>query len=300
MPISGISQGLGLGGGAAATIGGALSGGSLDPDAASYFGVLEGTSGWSEPTDYADKQAAISDYFIALKAAGNWADLACLYFPIWQAPLTNAINAKQPGTYNITWENTVYHTGGDYVYGDGVSSGGCGIVDFWGPSSSSSPRVFGLKDFCWGGNVLDRNASVSSGLCGWYFEGAIRPYGGSGTYFYVFKPVTSNSTGAATEGLYVAQSDSTSSSATAGMLYRDGTLMEFPAGSGTTLIESTTSGPNASGCQWCLLAQNYWIPAPYGRTYQNSKYHVNLLFAGTQLSSASDFNTDTATFLAAI
>ena len=277
-----------IGRGAGKALAGAVSV-SYDEDAQTYFDALEAASGWSEPADYADKKTAISDYFTNLKADNNFTDIKAMYIPIWRVAGPNAINAVNPGTYDLTFNGTVTHNGGDYIYGD--DSTGYATAAFRGPGATSGSVFMGLTDFSWGGNIVDYNSTSNySTLCGWRREGNIVPYH-SATYVrasawryaqYLLLNITP------VTGLHVAQSIApTGANTNALELYRAGSSAGT-AHWGTYQLASKTN-------DWSILAGQY-----NSAQYDFSKHHVNFAFAGTELTSVSDFNTDTATFLAAI
>tara|TARA_R110000824_G_scaffold118028_1_gene270171 strand:- start:3999 stop:4850 length:852 start_codon:yes stop_codon:yes gene_type:complete len=264
----------------------APSGVTYDEDAQTYFDALEAASGWSEPADYADKKLAISNYFTNLKEDSNFTDVKAMYIPIWRAAGPNAINAVNPSTYDLTFNGTITHNGGDYIYGD--ASTGIATAGFQGPNSSGT-KFFGVADFSYGGNVLDQNGAGREVLCGWQYEGGIYPYYASTLAYATAFDYAGwiSASDSAHEGLYVMQSiDLTESYTTAGEFFLDG----VSKASGQFYVQTISSTSN----NWGLLAGSYSTPIHY------SKYHVNFAFAGTELTSVSAFNTDTATFLAAI
>ena len=136
-----------------------VTGVSYDEDAQTYFTALEGATGWSAPADYDDKKLAISNYFEALKADSNFTDVKAMYLPIWQAAGPNAMNAVNPGTYDLSWVATVTHTSGDYIYSDGIS--GLAKAGFQAYNGTGSNKFFGINDFCFGANML--SAAAASG-----------------------------------------------------------------------------------------------------------------------------------------
>ena len=78
----------------------------------------------------------------------------------------------------------------------------------------------------------------------------------------------------------------TGSNVTAGEVFVDGTSKASGQLAGASI--------SSDAYDWGLLAANY------SSRHGFSQHHVNFAFAGTELTSVADFNTDTATFLAAI
>lgn len=266
----------------AATAAGGGGGASYDEDAQTYFDalVVEGAT----PSDA--RKLAISDYFEALKAASNFTDVKAMYIPIWGSAAPNSLNAVNPGTYDLTWIDTVTHADG-YIYGDGIT--GMATAGFQSYDSTGT-KFWGRNDQSFGGNVVDYNSSGQSVLCGMKYQHTIYPY---------YSATTSKScvsdyagwlyfTDNVHEGLYVVNSIPLDPGKnTAGEVFLDGT---------SEITGQFIGGSSASNrVDWGLLAYNY-ITGPS----HFSTHHVNFAFAGTTLTSASDFNTDTATLLAAI
>jgi len=69
----------------------------------------------------------------------------------------------------------------------------------------------------------------------------------------------------------------------------------FHEGTSEVTGQFVGAGSASNRVDWGLLAYNFITGPSY-----HSTFHVNFAFAGTTLTSASDFNTDTATLLAAI
>ena len=191
-----------------------------------------------------------------------------------------------PGTYDLTWIDTVTHADG-YIYGDGIT--GMATAGFQSYDSTGT-KFWGQNDQSFGGNVVDYNSSGLSALCGMQYQHSIYPYwSGTTCYSCVSDYVgwlyfTDN----VHEGLYVVNSiPLEAGKVTAGEVFLDG----------TSEVTGQFAGAGVAGnrVDWGLLATNYTTGAS-----SFSTYHVNFAFAGTTLTSASDFNTDTATLLAAI
>ena len=276
----------------------APSGVTYDEDAQTYFDALEAASGWSEPADYDDKKSAISDYFTNLKEDSNFTPVKALYLPIWRVAAPNAINAVNPGTYDLTFVNTVTHNGGDYIYGDGeATNGGYAHGGFHGPASSNA-KFFGVGSASAGVNILDNNGLIQGGCAfGWY------------NYFFLHTSWNTTYAGwhwtanqavqydiasntAQSVNLFTSNSiDPGAGKTSKGVLYRDGSLINTGA-AGT----GTGSNAHADAIPMALMAKMH----NNGAAYYEDKRHHNFWFFGTELDSISAFNTDTATMLAAI
>jgi len=283
MPPLGMAASLGLGTPRAATSSGVPGGGaSYDEDAQTYFDalVVEGAT----PSDA--RKLAISNYFEALKDASNFTDVKALYIPIWGSAAPNSLNAVNPGTYDLTWIDTVTHADG-YIYGDGLTGmATAGLQSY----DSTGTKFWGRNDQSFGGNVVDYNSSGKSVLCGMKYQHTIFPYYGATTS----SSAVSDYAGWLTftdndhEGLYVVNSIPLDPGKnTAGEVFHEGTS--------EVTGQFVGAGSASNRVDWGLLAYNFITGPSY-----HSTFHVNFAFAGTTLTSASDFNTDTATLLAAI
>jgi len=289
MSLPFVSARSGRGGTFAAGPAAPVAGVSYDEDAQTYFTALEAATGWAEPADYSDKKDAISDYVTACKAASNWVKIKALYIPIWQVAGPNAINAKDPGTYDLTYTGTVTHDNGDFIQSDG-STGYC-RAPFEGPGGS--PTFFGLTDTSYSGNILGGTVTTTDCLCGWYFEGAILPSSiptsecRAYTWDYAASGVASNG---GVPGFWSAESQTPSGGNTNKIeLWKDG--------SSILTHESPTQHIYSSVVDWFILAAGYTYSSG---PWQVSQYEVNFVHAGIKMTSQSDFNTDTATLLAAL
>ena len=261
---------------------------SYDEDADTYFTALEDEG--ASPTS--EQKTAISDYFTALKAASNFTPVKALYLPIWADAAANALNAVNPGTYDLTWAGTVTHASG-YVVSNG--STGYGYGNFYGPAGS--PTFVTLLESSFSINSLAGATLNNKAACGWYSECEIQPRDGGGgggpdAKFYIWKYNTflAAASGGA-DGHFMMNSDTPSGVNT----------NKFNCYKGTSLLgsqENTTHHINSSTTQWFLLA------SAYGGASHNPQrigvYQVNFAHAGRKLASESDFQSDTATLLAAI
>jgi hypothetical protein len=292
MPPLGMAASLGLGAPRAATSSGSVpAGADYDEDAQTYFTALEAATGWVEPADYDDKKTAISDYYTNLKADSNFTDIKALYLPIWRVAGPNAINAVNPGTYNLTFAGTVTHNGGDYIYGDG--STGYATTGFHGPASSNA-KFFGINDTSAGVNVLDLNSDANSKMeYGWYgFFGFSSKWSTGNVGWYWWTTTFNGTTVSDSTGLFTSNSTTPGAGKTnTAKLYQDGTeLIDYTAGTGT----GSNAGADAQPLS--LMGRMYFT----GTVYNMSKKKCNFWTFGNKLTSISDFNTDTATMLAAI
>lgn len=89
-------------------------GGSYDADAQTYFNALT-TAGITPTTQ---QKTDINTFIVNAKANGWWTTRKAIYFPVWSSASANAINLKNPGTYNLTFVNAPTHAA------DGVAFNG--------------------------------------------------------------------------------------------------------------------------------------------------------------------------------
>ena len=269
-------------------------GSSYDEDAQTYFDALEAafdTAGEDPPADYDDKKTAISDYFTNLKEDDNFTCQKAMYIPIWRVAGPNAINAVNPGTYNLTFNGTVTHNGGDYIYSDGTS--GYASTGFYGCASTNA-KFFEIGSSSAGCNALTTNSTNARYAYGWYswFSLALRGHSTAATWYW-WNGHNSVTTDGTKNGLWTSNSITPDGSDTnKGQMWRNGvSLGTSTSGSGTG------SNTNSNGAEMALMA----------RAHSNSVWtggftvvHFNFWHFGTQITDMDDFNTDTATFLAAI
>ena len=78
----------------------------FDTDATTYMNALTSAGATLSGT----QQNAIDTLVRALKTASIWNSLVAVYPFVGGTAATHAINAKTPGTYNITWNGTVTHS----------------------------------------------------------------------------------------------------------------------------------------------------------------------------------------------
>jgi len=291
MPPLGMAASLGLGCPRSATSSGVPGGGvSYDEDAQTYFTALDAT-GFTPPADYDDKKTAISDYFTNLKADSNFTPIKALYFTIWQDAGPNAINAVNPGTYNLTFSGTVTHDGGDYIYSDG--STGYASTGFHGCASSNA-KFFEIGSTSAGCNAVNApNTTNSKYAYGWYSWWAFSPrQAASSCWLYWWNGYNVPTTDGTKNGLWTTNSITPDGSDTnKAQLWRDGSSQGVTA-------SKTGTGANASadGKPLSLMGRQH----SSGTVYNYTVVQFNFWFFGTEISDMDDFNTDTATMLAAI
>ena len=297
MPPLGMAASLGLGAPRAATSSGSVpSGVSYDEDAQTYFTALEAATGWVEPADYADKKTAISNYVVACKAASNWEKIKALYIPIWQVAAPNALSAKRSEegsgvtTYDLSFTGTVTHDNGDFIQSDG-STGYC-TAPFRG--AGGSPTFFGLTDTSYSGNILGGTLTTTDYLLGWYLEANIIPSSNSTSncqiYGWDYADGSTNTANGGVPGFWSAESQTPSGAYTNKIeLWKDG--------SSKVTKETYTQHQFSTTVDWFILAAGYTIGSG---PWQVCQYEVNFVHAGIKMTSQSDFNTDTATLLAAL
>lgn len=98
---------------------------ALDPAAQTYIAALN-TAGY---TPNATITTAINTFFVGLKAAGLYTKTYVMYPFIGGAAAPHAINAKTPGTKNITWNGSVGHSSSGVKSNDASTGyGATGII----------------------------------------------------------------------------------------------------------------------------------------------------------------------------
>lgn len=87
-----------------------VAGSSLDPDAATYLAAITTAGGTYTPT----QQTAVNDLFVSLKAGGTgtsfYSRLVGMYPMVGGTGASHAINAKSPGTFDLTLYGGWTHT----------------------------------------------------------------------------------------------------------------------------------------------------------------------------------------------
>ncbi len=81
------------------------SGGTVDPDVTLYMNALTAAGYVPTPT----VRTAYANFVASTKATGVWSLIAVLYPLIGGTAATHAINAKSPGTNNLTYGGTLTH-----------------------------------------------------------------------------------------------------------------------------------------------------------------------------------------------
>lgn len=203
-----------------------------DSDAQAYFNAVS-TAGVTLNSTQKD---AFNTFVLACKSASIWTKFYALYPFIGATAATHAINAKSPGTYNITWSGTVAHSSNG-VTGDG--STGYGDTGFSGVSSSKSifsvSASFYSRTVSSNGNYIEFGAYSSdtksfNGGCGRtgsnrYFDAS----SGGGGWVSSFSSDDSS-------GHFIGSRESSSYQA----IYRNGVLKD----SDSNTISGTSAYPN--------------------------------------------------------
>ena len=147
-----------------------------------------------------------------------------------------------------------------------------------------------LTDFSYSGNVLGGTLTTFDTLMGWYREGALLPSfdptSEVGAYPWKYNTPASATSGGADAFWSVESQTPTGTNTNKFELWKDGSSM--------FTHESTTNTIYSSLVNWTLLATGHTSPR------HHSQYEVNFAHVGQKMASQSDFNTDTATLLAAL
>lgn len=286
MPPIGLAASLGLGAPRSATASGLPHGSaaSYDTDAQAYFDalLLDGI------TPSAAQKLAISNYFITLKADSNFTPIKALYLPIWADVDANDLNAVNPGTYDLTFGGTVTQASG-YIEGDGTT--GFASAGFRGPAGS--PKFVTLLSASFSANILTGSTETAwDSIYGWYREATLyatsNPTTNSFGYPWYYNGGTGHFANSGVPGLWTMNTDTpTGANTNKFNIYKDASLMASTE-KGTWNIYSTTK-------DWMLLGA-----AGGSGVTGASAVKVNFAHAGAELTSFSDFQTATATLLAAL
>ena len=122
----------------------------FDPDATTFFvaaGITDST-----------QKAAVSSMVTSLKINSLWTKFHALYPFVGGSALAHAVNLKSPGTYDITWYNSIIHDANG-VKGDGISA--------YGDTGLNVNTVTDLNSMAFGVYVHTDGALVDMGV----FEG---------------------------------------------------------------------------------------------------------------------------------
>jgi hypothetical protein len=131
----------------------ATSGGGLDPDATTYINAVLASGG----TLSTPQRAAINTFFVGLKTDGTYNKFYYLHLFFGGTAGSNAINAKNPGTYNLSFQGTWTHS----VTGSTTTQNDLNYAESGFVVSSSSPSTT-ETDFSFGYMMSDRNLPVSA------------------------------------------------------------------------------------------------------------------------------------------
>lgn len=74
------------------------------------------------------QMSAVDTLITALKSASIWSSLSAVYPMIGGTAAAHAINAKSPGTYNISWSGTVTHSANGVLGDQSTGFGNTGLV----------------------------------------------------------------------------------------------------------------------------------------------------------------------------
>lgn len=128
-------------------------GGGLDPDATTYINAVIADGG----TLSTPQRAAINTFFVGLKTDGIYNKFYYLHLFFGGTAGSNAINAKTPGTYNLSFQGTWTHS----VTGSTTTQNDLNYAESGFVVSSSSPSTT-ETDFSFGYMMSDRNLPVTA------------------------------------------------------------------------------------------------------------------------------------------
>ena len=252
--------------------------GRYDTSAQTYFTALT-TAG---ATLGLSVKNAYSSFNTRLKNAGIWSNLTALYPFIGGTAATHSINAKTPGTYNITWKGTLTHSASG-VQGDGSTGyGSTGIVPatVWGATNNLlSFGVYCVQGATPTSTTYDDFGSLNSDSQAYYFS--ICPRSGlTGLYLGMFTNKMRDSI-ADTPALQLGLWQGTGTSTTNLVLYKNSTNVL------TDTSTRSTSSPTYG--QLFLMRVNR---ANTGYTgYSSRKYALNYFGSGLSVSQLLTFNS---------
>lgn len=115
----------------------ASGGGSYDSDAQAYFTALPSDPG----TTFKD---AWNTFVVSAKADGYYTKFIALYPLPGTSAGNNAVNAKNPGTFDITWSGTITHDSNGFTGNGGAVHGSTGIT----PSTHMTLNDTHLAVYC--------------------------------------------------------------------------------------------------------------------------------------------------------
>ena len=126
---------------------------SFDPDATTYINAVIAAGGTLSPT----QQTAIDTFYVGLKADGIYNKFYYLHLFFGGTAGSNAINAKNPGTYNLSFQGTWTHS----VTGSTTIQNNANYAESGFVISSASPSTT-ETDFSFGIMMSNRNIPITS------------------------------------------------------------------------------------------------------------------------------------------
>jgi hypothetical protein len=97
-----------------------------DTDATAVITAIEATDAGALSTG---QKNAINARILALKAQSKWANMVAYYGYVGGTAASHAINWKNPGTYNITWNGGITHSSTGVLFDGSTGYGDTGIND---------------------------------------------------------------------------------------------------------------------------------------------------------------------------
>jgi hypothetical protein len=126
---------------------------SLDPDATTYINAVISSGG----TLTTPQRAAINTFFVGLKTDGIYNKFYYLHLFFGGTAGSNAINAKTPGTYNLSFQGTWTHS----VTGSTTIQNNANYAESGFIVSSSSPSTT-ETNFSFGYMMSDKNNPITA------------------------------------------------------------------------------------------------------------------------------------------
>jgi hypothetical protein len=126
---------------------------SFDPDATTYINAVIAAGG----TLTAPQQTAINTFYVGLKTDGIYNKFYYLHLFFGGTAGSNGINAKTPGTYNLSFQGTWTHS----VSGSTTTQNNANYAESGFVVSSSSPSTT-ETDFSFGYMLSNRNLPLTS------------------------------------------------------------------------------------------------------------------------------------------
>jgi hypothetical protein len=126
---------------------------SFDPDATTYINAVIAAGG----TLTAPQQTAINTFYVGLKTDGIYNKFYYLHLFFGGTAGSNGINAKTPGTYNLSFQGTWTHS----VSGSTTTQNNANYAESGFEVSLASPSTT-QTDFSFGVMMSNRNAPITS------------------------------------------------------------------------------------------------------------------------------------------